>query len=62
MTKRYRHASPAQVARHIRALRNEGINPSSFRIGADGSIHISAGASSSETPSDFDIWNKAGKL
>jgi hypothetical protein len=51
-------ASPAL----IRALRGEGINPSSLKFGTDGSIHVSADREASEVPSDDDVWNAAGKL
>lgn len=56
------YARPAQVVRLIRTLRGEGINPSSVKVGLDGSIQISANPGAGEVPSDFDVWNAAGKL
>lgn len=56
------YASPAQIVRIVRALRGEGINPSSVKFGADGSIHMSANRDEGGVPSDFDVWNAAGKL
>ena len=56
------YPTAAQIVRLIRTLRGEGINPSSLKFDADGSIQISAIPQAGEVLSDFDVWNQAGKL
>ena len=57
------YASPAQVTRLIRALRAQGVNPSSLKFGVDGSVHLSANPTGINEPlSAFEQWDAAGKL
>jgi hypothetical protein len=51
-----------EVTRMLRTLRDNGFNPSDVLINREGEIRFSVTSHAGSKPSDFDVWNAAGKL